>query len=40
MIVVRCADDTIVGFQHRVDATKFLDDLKKRLAGLRLNSPR
>src|SRR4051794_14137065 len=28
MIVVRYADDTIVGFQHRHDAERFLMDLK------------
>src|SRR5258708_3030949 len=32
MIVVRYADDTIVGFQHRQDAERFLSDLKERLA--------
>src|SRR5262249_28467457 len=31
MIVVRYADDTIVGFQHRHDADRFLNDLKDRL---------
>jgi RNA-directed DNA polymerase len=36
MIVVRYADDTIVGFQHRADATKFLDALKERLARFAL----
>jgi hypothetical protein len=28
LIVVRYADDTIVGFQHRPDADRFLNDLK------------
>jgi RNA-directed DNA polymerase len=39
MIVVRYADDTIVGFQHQQDAERFLNDLKERLAqfALRLN---
>jgi RNA-directed DNA polymerase len=32
MIVVRYADDTIAGFQHRADAERFLRDLKERLA--------
>jgi RNA-directed DNA polymerase len=32
MIVVRYADDTIVGFQHRADAERFLYDLTERLA--------
>jgi RNA-directed DNA polymerase len=37
MIVVRYADDTIVGFQHRHDAERFLIDLKERLAQFALN---
>src|SRR5437016_9507070 len=32
MIVVRYADDTIVGFQHRHDADRFVNDLNYRLA--------
>src|SRR3954466_1885703 len=36
MIVVRYADDTIVGFQHRYDAERFLIDLKERLAQFEL----
>jgi hypothetical protein len=32
VIVVRYADDTIVGFQHRADAERFLYDLTERLA--------
>ena len=42
MIVVRYADDTIVGFQRHGDARVFLDDLKERLAkfGLELCTPR
>lgn len=36
MIVVRYADDTIVGFQHRRDADQFLADLKERLARFSL----
>ncbi|MGZ3350486.1 MAG: group II intron reverse transcriptase/maturase [Xanthobacteraceae bacterium] len=31
MIVVRYADDFIVGFEHASDARRFLDDLRKRL---------
>src|SRR5918911_284265 len=39
MIVVRYADDRIVGFEHRRDAERFLADLRERLArfGLRLH---
>jgi RNA-directed DNA polymerase len=37
MIVVRYADDTIVGFQHRRDAERFLNDLKNRLAQFALS---
>ena len=36
-IVVRYADDTIVGFQHRHDAERFLIDLKERLAQFALS---
>jgi RNA-directed DNA polymerase len=36
-IVVRYADDTITGFQHRTDAERFLDDLKERLATFGLS---
>lgn len=36
MIIVRYADDYIVGFQHRDDAQRFLADLRDRLAGFRL----
>ena len=32
VVVVRYADDTIVGFQHEADAHRFLDDLRERLA--------
>jgi RNA-directed DNA polymerase len=31
LIVVRVADDTVVGFQHRDDGERFLADLKERL---------
>jgi len=36
IIVVRYADDFIVGFQHRADAERFLTDLRERLAKFRL----
>jgi RNA-directed DNA polymerase len=36
MIVIRYADDTIVGFQHEADAHRFLDDLRERLAKFAL----
>jgi RNA-directed DNA polymerase len=36
MIVVRYADDTIVGFQHQQDAERFLRDLRERLAKFTL----
>lgn len=40
VVIVRYADDTIVGFQYEGDARRFLDDLKARLArfGLSLNA--
>ena len=39
VVVVRYADDTIVGFEHRHEAEQFLADLKARLArfGLALH---
>ena len=37
MIVVRYADDTIVGFQQHGDAKRFLNDLKDRLARFALS---
>jgi RNA-directed DNA polymerase len=39
MIVVRYADDLVVGFQHRADAERFLRDFQERLArfGLELH---
>ena len=37
MIVVRYADDSIVGFEHRHEAEQFLADLKERLARFGLN---
>ena len=36
VIVVRYADDTIVGFQHPKDAERFLIELKARLAQFAL----
>jgi len=36
MIVIRYADDTIVGFQHEHEATAFLDDLKERMRTFEL----
>jgi group II intron reverse transcriptase/maturase len=32
MVVVRYADDTVVGFEHRADAERFLADLRIRMA--------
>ena len=37
MIVVRYADDTIVGFQRHADADRFLRDLRARLAAFSLD---
>src|SRR6516225_4635784 len=37
VIVVRYADDSIVGFEHRHEAEQFLADLKERLARFGLN---
>lgn len=39
VIVVRFADDFVVGFQHRKEAEQFLDELRERLSkfGLRLH---
>jgi len=37
MIVIRYADDTIVGFEHEADAHRFLDDLRARLARFELD---
>jgi RNA-directed DNA polymerase len=36
MIVVRYADDTVVGFEHRSDAERFLADLRNRMAEFEL----
>jgi group II intron reverse transcriptase/maturase len=39
VVAIRYADDTIVGFQYRTDADRFLEDLRERLAmfGLELH---
>ena len=39
VVVIRYADDTIVGFQYQADADRFLEDLRERLAkfGLELH---
>jgi RNA-directed DNA polymerase len=37
MIIVRYADDFIVGFQHESDAKRFLDALRERLAQFALS---
>jgi len=39
VVVIRYADDTIVGFQHQVDADRFLENLRERLGkfGLELH---
>jgi retron-type reverse transcriptase len=39
VVVIRYADDTIVGFQNRTDADRFLENLRERLAmfGLELH---
>jgi len=36
MIVVRYADDFIVGFQHKADAERFLEELRERFRKFRL----
>src|ERR1700716_341142 len=37
MIIVRYADDLIVGFEHETDARRFLDEMRKRLQGFALS---
>ena len=37
MIIVRYADDFIVGFQHESDARRFLDEMRKRLGEFALS---
>jgi group II intron reverse transcriptase/maturase len=36
MIIVRYADDSVLGFQHLEEAERFLEDLRERLEGFRL----
>ena len=36
MVVVRYADDTVVGFEHRADAERFLAELRNRMAEFAL----
>ena len=36
MVVVRYADDTVVGFEHRSDAESFLAQLRIRMAEFAL----
>ena len=37
MIIVRYADDYVVGFEHRDDAERFLGELKERFRGFELD---
>ena len=37
MIIVRYADDFIIGFQHEEDARRFLDEMRERLRGFALS---
>src|SRR6516165_4937442 len=37
MIIVRYADDFIIGFQHENDAQRFLDEMRKRLGEFALS---
>src|SRR5215510_9135325 len=37
MIIVRYADDLIVGFEHEADARRFLDEMRKRLQEFALS---
>src|ERR1700761_1083838 len=37
MIIVRYADDFIIGFQHETDAQRFLDEMRKRLGEFALS---
>jgi RNA-directed DNA polymerase len=37
MIIVRFADDFIIGFQHESDARRFLDEMRKRLGEFALS---
>ena len=42
MIIVRFADDFVVGFEHRDEAERFLAEFRERFAqfGLELATPR
>ena len=31
LIVVRYADDTVIGFEHRTDAERFIGEMRERL---------
>jgi retron-type reverse transcriptase len=35
VIIVRYADDAVLGFQHRVEAERFLEELRERLGKIR-----
>jgi RNA-directed DNA polymerase len=37
MIIVRYADDLVVGFEHEADARRFLDDMRRRLDAFALS---
>src|SRR6266536_2502092 len=37
MIIVRYADDLIVGFEHETDARRFLDEMRERLQEFALS---
>ena len=37
MVIVRYADDFIVGFQHEIDARRFLDEMRERLGKFALS---
>jgi RNA-directed DNA polymerase len=36
MIIVRYADDSVVGFEHQAEAKRFLEDLRKRMGAFSL----
>jgi RNA-directed DNA polymerase len=36
MVIVRCADDFVAGFEHQADAQRFLGDLRERFANFAL----
>ena len=40
MIIVRYADDLVVGFEHEGDARRFLDAMRARLESSRCRSIR